>query len=129
MGKLENMIDNINKYLRNKGLPKLATPINDIYGLFENSLRSVWTLDDSDQRDTLAVEIAQALKPYFGGKKIEDALDEITERLSNERKEKAKKNKKSAEYIEMDNLKEKMKDPDFVPTFEELLKAKEKGKK
>jgi hypothetical protein len=128
VGKLENMIDNINKYLKTKGLPKLDSPIKDIYALFEGSLRSVWTLEDREQRETLAVDIAQALKPYFGGKKIEDALDEIKGKLEREQKQKDEKKKTVEEHNEIRNLKDKLKDPDYVPTFEELLKAKGEGK-
>ncbi len=125
MGKLENMIDNINRFLRNKGLPKLPAGIADIQTLFEASLRSVWSLEDKEKREAIAVEIAQAIKPYYGGKKIEDALDDITATLNAEEAAKDKSAKVETHKMEVKDIKNKMKDPDYVPTFEELLKAKE----
>jgi hypothetical protein len=128
VGKIENMIDNINKYLRNKGLPRLSHEITDIHSLFESALRSVWTLADKEQRDGIAVEIAQAIKPYYGGKKIEDALDEISVKLDAENKAKEKSTRIDSEKEAIVELEERMKNPDYVPTFEELMKVKKEGK-
>ncbi len=125
MGKLENMIDNINRFLRNKGLPKLPAGIADIQTLFEASLRSVWSLEDKEKREAIAVEIAQAIKPYYGGKKIEDALDDISATLDAEEAAKHKSAKVESQQGEIKEIRNKMQDPDYVPTFEELLKAKQ----
>jgi hypothetical protein len=128
MGKLENMIDNINKYLRNKGLQRIPEGITDIQGLFESSLRSAWAIEDKEQREAIAVEIAQAIKPYYGGKKIEDALDDITARLDAEMKTREVQSKAESEKAAIEGLEKKLKNPDYVPTFEELMKAKKEGK-
>jgi len=127
MRRLENMKDNINRYLTNKGLPRLKGSITDIYTLFEESLRSVWEIEDKERRETFAVEIAQALKPYFGGKKIEEALDEVIEKLNKEEKIQDKNEEKQKKIERIQKLKERMKDPDYVPTFEELMKIKGKS--
>ncbi|MBN2444302.1 MAG: hypothetical protein JXJ04_23270 [Spirochaetales bacterium] len=124
MGKLENIQDRLNQYLRKKNLPKIEKQATDITMLFELTLRSVWTLENKEQRESIAVEIAQALKPYFGGKKIEDALDDITAKLEKERVEAEIEAKEDAEEEKLKNLKERIKDPNYVPTFEELMKIK-----
>jgi hypothetical protein len=128
VGKLENMIDNINRFLRNKGLPKLPAGIADIQVLFEASLRSVWSLEDKEKREAIAIEIAQAIKPYYGGKKIEDALDDITATLNAEEAAKQKSAKVESQQGEIKEIQNRMKDPDYVPTFEELLRAKQNKK-
>lgn len=124
VGKLENIQDRLNQYLRKKNLPKIEKQATDITMLFELTLRSVWTLENKEQRESIAVEIAQALKPYFGGKKIEDALDDITAKLEKERVEAEIEAKEDAEEEKLKNLKERIKDPNYVPTFEELMKIK-----
>lgn len=124
MGKLENIQYKLNQYLRKKGLPYVKQKAKDIYILFELILRSVWTIEDVDQRDSLAIEIAQALKPYFGGKKIEEALDEITDKLKKEEQREEIQDQIQAEKDKLKDLKERMKDPNYVPTFEELMKIK-----
>lgn len=125
MGKLENIQDKLNQYLRNKGLPHIKQQAKDIAALFEQSIRSVWTMEDADQRDSLVIEIAQALKPYFGGKKIEDTLDSITDKIKKEKQKEAVQGKIKEEKDKLVDLKERMKDPNYVPTFEELMKIKE----
>ena len=127
MGRIENLQDKLNQYLRKKKLPKIEKQATDIYMLFELTLRSVWTIEDKEQRESLAVEIAQALKPYFGGKKIEDALDEISNKLNKEKQREKIEEQKQAEEDKIDDLKERIKDPDYVPTFEELMKIKKEG--
>ncbi|MBN2531580.1 MAG: hypothetical protein JXB88_01745 [Spirochaetales bacterium] len=124
MGKLENIQYKINQYLKNKGLPHINQQVTTIYMLFELTLRSVWTIEDTEQRDSLAVEIAQALKPYFGGKKIEDALYDITEKMKKEEKQEEIQEKIQEEKDKLEDLKERMKDPNYVPTFDELMKIK-----
>ncbi len=128
VGKIDNMIDNINKYLRNKGLQRLPPGIKDIQSLFEGSLRSVWALDDAQMREAMAVEIAQAVKPYYGGKKIEDALDEITAKLDAELKAKREQEKANSEKEAAKDLEKRLDNPDYVPTFDELMKAKKREK-
>ena len=128
MGKLENIQDRLNQYLRKKNLPKIEKQATDINMLFELTLRSIWTLENKEQREALAVEIAQALKPYFGGKKIEDALDDISVKLNKEKQEDKIEAQEDAEEEKFNNLKKRIKDPNYVPTFEELMKIKnEKG--
>jgi hypothetical protein len=124
VGRLENIQYKLNNYLRKKGLPSIREQAKDIHMLFESAIRSVWTLEDTEQRDSLAIDIAQALKPYFGGRKIEDALDEIKEKLKKEEQQEEIQEKKEAEEQKIENLKKRMKDPDYVPTFEELMKIK-----
>jgi hypothetical protein len=124
VGRLENIQYKLNNYLRKKGLPSITEQAKDIYMLFELTLRSVWTIEDTEERDSLAIDIAQALKPYFGGQRIEDALDEITEKLKKEDQQEEIEDKIKAEEQKLDDLKERMKDPDYVPTFEELMKMK-----
>lgn len=125
MGKLENIQYKLNQYLRKKGLPKIEQQAKDIYMLFELTLRSVWTIENIEQRDSLAIDIAQALKPYFGGKKIEDALDEISKKLEKEDQQEEIEEQIETEKKKLENLKERMKDPNYVPTFDELMKIKE----
>lgn len=118
------MLDKINKYLRNKGIPAVRPPIGDIHELFEKSLYSVWHLEDKDQRESIAIEIAQALKPYYGGKKIEDALDELMEKLNYREQQAEIAEEKQEKKDELEQLKQRMKNPDYVPTFEELMRVK-----
>jgi hypothetical protein len=128
VGRIENMLDKINQYLRNKGLPAVKKPIGDIHELFEKSLYSVWHLEDKDQREAIAIEIAQALKPYYGGKKIEDALDEIIEKLNYKEQQAKIAEEKQEKAEELEQLKARMKDPNYVPTFEELMRVKKDKK-
>jgi hypothetical protein len=127
--KLDNLIDRVNTFLRKQGFQRLKTAPKDIFILFEMTVRELWTCRNRDKIETLTVELAQMLKPFFGGKKIEDAMDDIFEKLTKEDAANAVEAKKEAEVEANQKLKEKLKDPGYVPTFEELMKAKEKDKK
>ena len=80
VSRIDNLIDKINKYLTNQNLPGIQGSITDIRSLFEGALKSIWNNKDKEKREYYSVEIANALKPYFGGKNISDALTEITKK-------------------------------------------------
>jgi len=122
MSKLDVVIEKINRYLRNRNLEKMNP--EEIQGdpqnltvIYEAALRSIWKIEDKEQKDAYAVDIAQFLNPYFGGRNVNDALQDISDKLDKEFAI-----KKEEEKVQV--IKDKLKDPDYVPTFEELLKAK-----
>lgn len=117
MSKLNVLIDKINRYLRNRNLEKIQGEPQELIALYEAALRSIWKIEDKDQKDSYAVDIAQFLNPYFGGRNVNDALQEISEKLDKEFARKKEEDK-------VQEIKDKMKDPEYVPTFEELLQAK-----
>jgi hypothetical protein len=126
--KLDNLIDRVNSYLKKQGFQRLKTAPKDIFILFEMTVRELWRCKDRDKIEKLTVEVAQMLKPFFGGKKIEDAMDDIFDKLTKEDQANAVEAKKESEVEAARELKEKLNDPNYVPTFEELMKAKGKDK-
>ena len=119
MSGLETIIDKLNAYLRNKGLEKIKGNLEDLDDcdeLYEAALRSVWKLENKDQREILAIEIAKGLKKYFGGKNLEEAYHELSLKLNQEEdQDKVKQEKQKKE--------ERLKDPNHVPTFDELFNS------
>ncbi|MBN1410936.1 MAG: hypothetical protein JW969_08825 [Spirochaetales bacterium] len=126
--KLDNLIDRVNIFLRNQGFHRLKNAPKDISMLFELAIREIWKLKDKDKIETLSVEVAQMLKPFFGGKRIEDAMEDIFDKLKKEDGQKAVEAQKQAKLEEDKKLKERMNDPNYVPTFEELMKSKKMKK-
>ncbi|MBN2735852.1 MAG: hypothetical protein JXR70_02650 [Spirochaetales bacterium] len=127
MKRLENLKDRINSWLRKKELPRIMEEVADINELFEKVIRVIWTVDEQGARESLSVEVAQALKPYYGGKKIEDALDGIILQLEQEARQAKEKAALEAAADEIEELKKNIKNSDFVPSFEQLMKIKELG--
>ena len=111
-------MDRINKYLRNKNLKKMEGTAHDLLSLYELALRSVWELEDKESRENYAVDIAHFLNPYFGGRNVAEALKVLTKKLDAD-------TIREKQEEEIDDIKEKMNDPNYVPTFEELMKAKD----
>jgi transcription initiation factor TFIIIB Brf1 subunit/transcription initiation factor TFIIB len=118
--KLMNLIDSVNKYLKNRGLAPVAGVPQDVIGIYEGALRSVWQLRDKEQRDALAIELAKALQKFTGGKNIETAYQEFSKKLNNE--EQANLQKQQAEASRKQR-EERMKDPNYIPTFDELMNS------
>jgi hypothetical protein len=123
MSNLDSVIDAVNRYLHGKGLPRMPKverreDRDSMDELMLDAMRSIWTNPDKEFRESVSVEIAQALKKYSGGKNMEDILDAHTARLDAEEagaKAKILEEEKAAE------LERKRSDPNYVPTFEELM--------
>ncbi|MBN1525022.1 MAG: hypothetical protein JW904_11090 [Spirochaetales bacterium] len=119
MGKLELIIDKLNKYLLRHSCAKIPGNPEDLDTLYESALRSIWKLSDLEERETMAIEIAKALSKYFGGKNLEEAYRELVIKLNEEEAEL----KKLAEEQEK---KQRMSNPDYVPSFDELFENDKK---
>ncbi|RPI03402.1 MAG: hypothetical protein EHM64_12360 [Ignavibacteriae bacterium] len=117
MGKLELIIDKLNEYLIKRGLQKIPGTPMDLDTLYESALRSIWKQPDVEKRENMAIEIASALRKYFGGKNLEEVYRELIPKLNAE--EEAVKNKADQKARE-----EKLKDPNYVPSFDELFDNK-----
>lgn len=116
MSNLDNLIDRLNKYLTGHGLPKIVGQPKDLFLLYESALRSVWNLKDKEKREIMAIEIAKALKNYYGGKNLEAALEQITQKLNKEENEKVALKQKREKQA-------KMNDPNYKPSFDELFNS------
>lgn len=123
MSKLDSLIDSVNRYLTNKGLPRMPriqdpSERDSMDELMEAALRSVWANPDPDFRDKISVEIGQALKKFSGGKNMEELMDDLRAKLDAE--EKAAKEKAAAEAAAAEKAR-RMADPNYVPSFDELM--------
>ncbi len=119
MSNLDNIIDAVNRYLVGKGLPRMAKiehreDRDSMEELMLDALRSVWTNPDPDFRETISVEIGQALKKYSGGKNMAELLDELRAKLDAEEKKRMADEKKA-------EIARKLSDPNYVPSFDELM--------
>lgn len=114
MGKLEQIIDRLNNYLVQRGFQKIAGMPHELDTLYEAVLRSIWKDPDKQKRENMATEVAQALKKYFGGKNLEETYYEVIEKLNLEEE-------KNREEAEKKMKADKLKDPNYVPSFDELF--------
>ncbi len=114
MGTLDTLIDRLNEYLKKQGLPAFAGRPADVMRLYAQALRSVWTVDDAKRREALAAEVTDFLKPYIGGKKIEELYKELTQKL-NVQRQREQTRAEAAEREKRANT------PGYVPSFEELF--------
>ena len=119
MGKLELIIDKLNKYLLKHDCAKIPGNPEDLDTLYESALRSIWKLSDLEKRETMAVDIARALSKYFGGKNLEEAYRELVVKLNAEEAELKK-------LAEKQEKQQRMNDPDYVPSFDELFGSDKK---
>ena len=117
MSKMILLMDRINKYLKAKNLPKIEGNPTDLNSLYELALRSVWKEKDPAARENYAVDIGTLLNPYFGGRNVAQALESLKVKLD-------KVTAIEKEEAATQAIKDKMDDPDYVPTFDELLKVK-----
>lgn len=118
MSKIILLVDRINKYLRQRNLEKIQGDPRDLLSLYELALRSVWKIEDPETRDNYAVDIGTLLTPYFGGHNVAEALKTLKVKLKKDiAEEKVEASKQT--------IKDKMSDPDYVPTFEELMKVRD----
>jgi hypothetical protein len=116
MPKLANLMDTINRYLTEQGLAKIMGEPENVESLLESALRSVWQVEDKERRETLSIEIAAGLKNYYGGKRITELLEKLTKKMDEEEKQRK-------ETEEKEKLKQKLKDPNYIPTFDELMNS------
>jgi len=122
VAKIEILADKLNRYLAAKHMEPISGTPKDLITLYEATLRSIWKkIEDSEERDNLAVEVGNFLNPFFGGRNVADALKELSAKLDDEMAE-------EKEQTQVQELKDRMKDPGYIPTFEELLKAQEDQK-
>lgn len=116
MSRVENIANIINKFLENNSLSIISSIPDKMNELYESAIRSIWQVEDQDRRDSLCVEISSELKKYYGGKTLEDALANIKIKLEKEKEQnKIDEEKKQKE--------ERMKDPNYVPSFDELMNS------
>ena len=118
MGKLDSLVDSVNRYLVAKELPPMPKAETEACGSIESlllsAMRCVWTIQDKSYRDRLSVEIAQALKKFMGGKAMEEVLDKARAALDAEEAKRAEEEKKA-------ELSRRKADPNYVPSFDELM--------
>jgi hypothetical protein len=116
MSRSENIANIINKFLEKNGLSKLTNIPEDMAMLYESAIRSIWQTEDINKRDTLCVDISAELKKYYGGKTLEELLSRINEKLLKEKEQnKVDQEKKQKQ--------ERMKDPNYIPSFDELMNS------
>ena len=116
MSKTENIVDLINKFLKNNNLSIIKNVPENMGLVYESAIRSIWQVEDKDKRETLCVEISAELKKYFGGKALEEALEKIKVKLDKEKEQ-------QKEQDEKNKLEERKKDPNYVPSFDELMNS------
>jgi len=114
MGTLDTLFERLNGYLAKHGLLTMANKPADATTLYESALRSVWKLKDPDKRNALAIEITAFLKRYVGGKNMEELYEKLSQKLNAEMYEQKDQAEKKAQS-------ERLKDPDYVPSFDELF--------
>jgi hypothetical protein len=114
MGKIHYLARKINTFLRKHDCPKMQGDLTKPNMLFEMAMRAVWKGKDREQREKLSIDIAVALKKYFGGKNLEEDYYELKEKLDKEEIEEKKRAEEEA-------LQQRLKDPNYTPTFDELM--------
>lgn len=98
-------------------LPSITHYNNSLLSIYEAVLRVIGqNLNQEDQKNC-EVEVGRILTPFYGGKNVATALAELSTKLKKEEESKIEQEKEA-------RLKEKLSDPDYVPTFEELMASK-----
>jgi hypothetical protein len=114
MANLEQIIDKLNDFLVRQGLTKIAGTPTDLETLYGSVLTRIWQNPDRQKRENLAFTVAGELKKYFGGKNLEEIYNKTKIKLdAQEAAAAAKTNTQTGET--------RRKDPNHVPTFEELF--------
>ena len=116
VSRIENIVNVINKFLEKNNLSVIKNFPESIGLVYESAIRSIWQVEDKDKRDTLCVEISAELKKYFGGKTLEEALEKIKVKLDKEKEQ-------QKEQEEKKKLEERKKDPNYIPSFDELMNS------
>jgi hypothetical protein len=119
MGTLDTLTDRLNEYLKKQGLPAFAAKPADVIRLYAQALRSVWTLEDRERRETMAAEVTEFLKPYIGGKKIEELFAELSGKLNAQRQHEQTR-------TEAADREKRVNTPGYVPSFDELFPDEKK---
>jgi hypothetical protein len=114
MADLSLIVEKLNSFLQGQGLEKLTGTPADAETLFTAVLRSVWKHPDKQQRENIAFTVIRELKKYFGGKNLEEIYTRITKELEADA---AKQSEQQAKKADED----RKKDPNYVPSFDELF--------
>ncbi len=117
MPNFEQIVDKLNAFLAKNGLPKISGTPTDLENLYGSALKSVWQEKDKEKRENLAFAIAGDLRKLFGGKNLEDIYDRTKAKL--DAAENAAQAKTTSQTVE-----DKKKDPNYIPSFDELFGKK-----